>query len=177
MAAVLVILVAVVVLWALVRFRRRSTVAEAWTPGPLEDARLVYAERLFRSEDPPLVAKVDRVYRRGQVLFLVELKTRATHRVYPSDVIELSAQRVAIECETHERVSDVAWVLTEGTDGASRRACQVRLMSRDDVLALHARRARLLCGQAEPLRCRSKSTCAGCSLRTPCDLASDLAHR
>jgi hypothetical protein len=177
MAAALVFLVAVVVLWALFRFRRRTTLAEAWTPRPLEDARLVYAERLFRSEDPPLAAKVDRVYRRGEMLFLVELKTRATHRVYPSDVIELSAQRVAIEGVTHEQVSDVAWVLTEGTDGASHRACQVRLMSRKDVVALHARRARLLSGELEPLRCRSQRTCAGCGLRTQCDLAGDLAHR
>jgi len=88
-------------------------------PPELRSARLAFAERLFRSEGPiPLVAQLDRAYRTtAGVLVLIELKTRAASRAYGSDVIELSAQRLALEARTGDVVADHAYVLTQNPDG------------------------------------------------------------
>ena len=88
-----------VVLFAFWLRRLRQHMTErAWRPRELKNARLIYAEKLFRTWRPfPLVAKVDRAYLLGEIIVLVELKTRKAPTVYRSDIIELSAQRVAIE--------------------------------------------------------------------------------
>ncbi len=90
--------------WLLLWWRRRWS---AWLPRELRHAELAYAEKLFRATGPiVLTAKVDRAYRlEGGVLVLLELKTRGFNRPYRSDVIELSAQRVAIMKQTGEAES------------------------------------------------------------------------
>jgi hypothetical protein len=83
---------------------------EAWRPAELMDAELAYAERVFRSAGPvSIVAKVDRAYRKSGVVTLIEFKTRAAHRPYPSDVIELSAQHYALSTGRKERVADYGY--------------------------------------------------------------------
>ena len=101
---------------AALRARRRSQHTNSWLPKELGDASLAYVERTFRSGGSrPIVARVDRAYRSPRrVITLVELKTRAEDRVYPSDVIELSAQRLALSAETGEAVAPVAFVVVEG---------------------------------------------------------------
>jgi CRISPR-associated exonuclease Cas4 len=101
---------------------------------------LAFAERLFRSEGPvPLVAKLDRAYRNAAgVLVLIELKTRVTSRAYGSEVIELSAQRLALAAQTGDVVSDYAYVLTQHPDGRRTGWHLVRLLAHADVVALEA---------------------------------------
>ena len=84
-------------------------------PPELRTAQLIYAERLFRSTGlVSITAKVDRVYRNGaNELVLLELKTRCASRAYLSDVIELSAQRIAVMAQTGEPVSGHGYVLIE----------------------------------------------------------------
>ena len=139
-----------------------------WIPQELASAKLAYAERLFRSRDPWLVAKIDRGYRLGGKISLVELKTRTRHRVYRSDVIELSAQRVALETETGECVADTAFVLTEATTRRTRQVHRVKLMDRSEVVALIERRESILAGFAEPKYARSARLCDDCSFRDRC---------
>lgn len=112
---------------------RRAHRADRWIPEELGEASLAYVERTFRSEGPrPVVARVDRAYRSPRGLItLVELKTRGEDRVYASDVIELSAQRLALASETGEGVAPFAFVVVESNSG--RTSKRVKLMSTDQV--------------------------------------------
>jgi hypothetical protein len=84
----------------------RNPMAARW-PKELREGRLAFAEQLFRSNGPlSISARVDHAYRIASgELVLVELKTRRVDHVCASDVIELSAQRVAIEGQTGQVVA------------------------------------------------------------------------
>jgi hypothetical protein len=140
-------------------------------PPELRGTRLVYAERLFRSFGPiSITAKVDRAYRDAKgALVLVELKTRTVHRAYRSDVIELSAQRVALMAQMGESVADHAYVLTERPDGLRTGCHRVRLMEPVDLNALVARREKLLAGKVEPQPTCAPGMCQKCAFVRPCD--------
>ena len=159
--------------WAAARLvRRRSVKVDHWMPEALKDHTLAYSERTFRSgDDRQVVARVDRAYR-GQSgrIVLVELKTRQADRVHPSDIIELSAQRVALEGETGERVAPVAWVVVESAAG--RRAHWVRLISPHAVRDLASRREALLMGTESPLYPATSRVCATCIYRARCRMNS-----
>lgn len=124
--AVVCFVVFVVVLW----WHLWPRPPEEELPPELCGTRLVYAERLFCSLGPvSITAKVDRVYRNAkEALILVGLKTRKANRAYRSDVIELSAQRLALMGQTGEAVADHAYVLTERPDGRRTGCHRVRLM-------------------------------------------------
>jgi hypothetical protein len=84
-----------------------------WVPRELWDAELAYAEKLFKAPGPVvLTARVDRAYsKRDGAIVLVELKTRRRLQSYPSDVIELSAQRVALVEQTNVGVHFISLAL------------------------------------------------------------------
>lgn len=155
--------------WAAARLvRRRSVQVDRWMPEGLKDHTLAYSERTFRSgDDWQVVARVDRAYRgqRGPIV-LVELKTRQADRVHLSDIIELSAQRVALEGETGESVATVAWVVVESVDG--RNAHSVRLLSPRVVWDLASRREALLTGTESPHYPGKRRVCASCIYRARC---------
>lgn len=160
---------ALAVAWAVAGIvHRRHVRVDDWMPDALKDHTFAYSERTFRSGgDQPLVARVDRAYRAPtELITLVELKTRSGDRVYPSDVIELSAQRVALEGETGERVARIGWVVVETTAG--RRAHQVSLMSSNTVRALGARRDAILAGAEPPEYPATNRLCATCGFRSRC---------
>lgn len=93
----------------------------AWLPSELKGARLIYAEQSFTISHPlELVARVDRGYVIDGKVHLVELKTRVIHRAYRSDIIELSAQRLAIEQSTGYPVSDTGYVVIQNAKGRER---------------------------------------------------------
>lgn len=93
---------------------------------------------------------------------LVELKTRSPAVVRTSNVIQLSAQRVAVEDELGVPVSDEAFVLIPGRHSALPIARAVRLMSRVQVDALAAKRRRLMDGLDRPRWCESEQVCHRC---------------
>jgi CRISPR-associated exonuclease Cas4 len=143
---------------------------EAWLPPTVRDAQLDFREHTFRATWPlALVARVDRAYRKADgVIVLVELKTRAADRTYLSDVIELSAQRVAIESEAGLRVDDVAYVVIERGGRITRTARAVKLLGTDEIVAL-ARRRDLILARPVAARCTtSRGLCARCSYRREC---------
>jgi len=95
------------------RKRQARRVERRSRPAALRDAELVYIEKTFRTTSPVLIAaKLDRAYRlpSGQ-LVLVELKTRWNGGPNLSDVIQLSAQRVALSAATGQTVAAEAFVL------------------------------------------------------------------
>jgi CRISPR-associated exonuclease Cas4 len=157
------------VAWITARVARKRPVrADVWIPGELKDEVLAYSERTFRSGgDRPVVARVDRAYRgHGGVITLVELKTRPTGRVHPSDIIELSAQRVALAGETGEPVAVTGWVVVQTE--AARTAYRVRLMSPLAIQRLALRRGALLDGKAQPTYPATTALCASCAYRNRC---------
>lgn len=155
-------------LWWLRRFHSGLTVEVL--PPELRTARLIFAERLFRSVGLlSITAKVDRVYRNAAgELVLLELKTRQAHRAYRSDVIELSAQRVSVMAQTKQPVARHAYVLTELPEGRKTTWHRVQLMDAAAVTALALRREALVAGEADACYARTPGICRTCSFRREC---------
>lgn len=151
---------------------RKTTAERASRPRALARAELVYMEKLFRIRDPiGLVAKVDRVYRLpGGSLVVVELKTRWQDRPYLSDVIQLSAQRLAIVEQTRETVEPYGFVtvLVPGRLGKAR-SHRVPLLDAGALIRLHQRRDAILAKRVAPSYAASDAACRGCALRSKCD--------
>jgi error-prone DNA polymerase len=125
--------------------------------------------KLFRAPGPVgLTAKVDRVYWvEGKAFVLVELKTRRANRTYLSDVIELSAQRVALMKQTGQEVLMHAYVVVQVEDG-SRIAHRASLLSMADVDAWIERRQAILSGAIQPRRVCAPSFCSRCGFKEKC---------
>lgn len=173
---VVIAAVAILLSMAVQRARRRALRADRWMPEELGEASLAYVERTFRSEGPrPVVARVDRAYRSPRGLItLVELKTRAEDRFYASDVIEISAQRLALSSETGEEVVPFAFVVVESNSG--RTSKRVKLMSTDQVRKLVDRRHDLLEGRLVPRPPVHARLCGKCTHRDRCDFGRMTGH-
>ncbi|MBI5720651.1 MAG: PD-(D/E)XK nuclease family protein [Rubrivivax sp.] len=171
------IVAAVAVLAAAFVLRRRRAAAakdaeQASRPAALGDATLAYMEKLFRVRAPvPLVARVDRAYRRPDgELVLVELKTRWSDRAYATDVIQLSAQRMALEGQTGQRVAAHGFVTAQRPKGtAASRSHRVELLDTAKIVALYRRREDVISGRLMPRYVESSSGCRGCAFRALCD--------
>ena len=141
-------------------------------PEVLLDAKLVYMEKLFRVFKPVgLVAKLDRAYRMPSgLIVLVELKCRWINRPFLSDVIQLSAQRMAVMGQTRQPVATYAYVMVKApTRRALPIAHRVELMSDEQVVALVRRREEILAGRILPRRSSSLRTCDACAFQVDCD--------
>ena len=165
---VLIVFVASAALFA----RRRSTPIDQYErglPAELRGAEIAYAEKTFRSHSRRLVATADRAYRTRVGLQLVELKTRSRDVVYMSDVIELSVQRIALEDETGEAVSEDAWVLVQNSRSGKRRPRKVHLMAIPKITAMRNRYTDLMQGRVDrPAPARSPSQCDQCAHKVRC---------
>ena len=161
---------------AMARWRSLETHA-AWAerasrPVALRDAELVYMERLFRISTPVgLVAKLDRAYRMPSgVIVLVEFKTRWGNQPCLSDVIQLSAQRMAVMGQTGQSVASYGYVLVKApAPRALPIAHRVKLMTDEQVVALVRRREEILAGRALPRWSLPRKTCLACAFRAQCD--------
>ena len=141
-------------------------------PAALRDAELVYRERLFRISTPVgLVAKLDRAYRMPSgLLVLVEFKTRWSNQPCLSDVIQLSAQRMAVMGQTGQSVASYGYVMVKApTRRALPIAHRVQLMTDEQVVTLVKRREDILAGRVLPRRTLSRKTCLTCAFRVQCD--------
>ena len=179
MTIVIVLLFAagLVFFWLRGSRRGRNDAGEAWLPRELRGAHLAYAEQTFRSPTRKLVARIDRAYRLGGQLTLVELKTRARAAANPSDVIELSVQRLALQDQTGEHVSMDAIVLVQDQATGARLPITVRLMDAESVEALARRYREIQSGRTDRgLRpARHPGMCAHCGHRAVC--AKDYGDR
>jgi CRISPR/Cas system-associated exonuclease Cas4 (RecB family) len=154
----------VILLLALLAWRYQWQRTRGWILRELRDAELAYAEKLFKAQAPVvLIAKVDRAYRkRDGVIVLMKLKTRRRLRRYPSDVIELSAQRLALMSQTGESVEMHAYVLVQDLSGR-RFAHRVDLLDETAVNGLIERREAILNGDLQPKHASSSALCRGCA--------------
>ena len=151
--------------------RRASRLRGLVLPLELRNARLIFAERLFRSTGKAAItARVDRAYRVASgAVVLLELKTRDRNRVYLSDVIELSAQRAAVALQTGEIVADHAYVAVQRCDGSMLGVRRVRLMAISEVVELAARREAIVLGRMTPSFADSVQVCRRCAFARDCE--------
>jgi len=153
--------------------RRSATLADrvksGTRPPDLMDAELIYVERRFDVTEPVrLSARLDRAYRmRSGELVLVELKTRRVSRPFPSDVIQLSAQKLALERQTGQIVAHHGYVVAQTPDGAQE-PHRVQLMTAEAVIAIAKRREAILAGAVNPRPAASVKICRTCAYRMIC---------
>ena len=141
-------------------------------PEALLDAELLYVEKVLRVSRPAsLVARVDRAYRTPSgVVVLVELKSRWFNRPFLTEVIQLSAQKLALEGQLRQRVARHGYVVVKTPSKAGHHtAHRVELMSRADVLALIKRREDILANRVVPRYAESPGICRNCAFRSECD--------
>jgi len=166
----------VTALGLLLHLRRRQArcIERRSRPAVLRDAELIHIEKTFTMTSPvAITAKLDRAYRLPSgSLVLVELKTRWTGKPSFSDVIQLSAQRVALSAATGQTVSPEAFVLI-ARPGIRRApsAHRVDLLSADQVVALVRRRQAILSDRDSPRYAAEASHCQRCAFRSQCESA------
>ena len=171
--AVAVVCLALAIVWK--QSHRSNAALAEWAsrPAALRDAELVYMERLFRISTPVgLVAKLDRAYRMPSgLLVLVEFKTRWSNQPCLSDVIQLSAQRMAVMGQTGQSVALYGYVMVKApTRRALPIAHVVKLMTGEQVTALVRRREEILAGRGVlPRKSLSLKSCDACAFRADCD--------
>lgn len=141
-----------------------------WLPETLRHGELVLAEPKAMKMDAPVmaVAKVDRAYRAGNVVVPVEFKTRRRHRVYDTDIAELSVQRLVLEANRFGPVADIAYVVTEDPLTRTRARHAVRLISRDATATLIRRYHAIASGDEPGEMTDDSRRCAGCGHRRRC---------
>lgn len=171
MITAVVSLIGLVVVLAMLAFRERYRLKkgeEGWGAEALQGKQLVFSEQIFRSRRTGIMAKIDRGYLAGGSIQLLEFKTRRRHAVYPADIIELSAQRVAVQDDDGRRVADDGYVLTERAQDGSRQLHRVTLLSEDDLLGLRDRRTLILSGRVQPREAAAPGLCRDCAYRVEC---------
>ena len=141
---------------------------QQWRPNEMRNAELAFAEKDFYINSPDrIVARVDRVYRRpDRVHVVTELKRRDRARVFESDRIELSVQRLAV-AKSGLPVSDTGYVVVEGAQGA-RRALPVRLLPDSAIIGLAQRFRQLMAGRAQPTKANRAAVCQKCAYQREC---------
>lgn len=165
MAAILAIC-----LWLGTRKARLTRTEQAWLPVELRHARIEFAERYFYAKRPVrLIAKVDRVYKdESGTLFVTELKRRVKTQAYLSDVVELSAQKVAIERGGRRAVAEVGFVVIEHPVTQKRTPIRVRLLREHEIIVLATRYERLVDGGAMPDKANVAGLCRSCAYADRC---------
>lgn len=151
--------------------RAKGRQERASRPSDLRDATLVYMEHAFRTDRPfRLTARVDRAYRIANGdLVLVELKTRWHAQPRAADIIQLSAQRLAIKMATGQRVAPYAFVTVERPGRHHPRVHhRVQLLDRAEIEALEHRRHAILAARVSANFSASRQTCTICAFRAVC---------
>jgi CRISPR-associated exonuclease Cas4 len=159
------------VLYGASRWRKgQRTSEEAWLPKELRSARLVASERKFTTNEPVEVgAIIDRLYEKPDgALVLVEVKSRKIKKTYMSDVVEMSVQRLAVQGEWGNVVSDVGYVVVVGEKRGTEKCIPVQLLTAGKVIELLARREELLAGRRVPVKVAVRGICERCGYLNGC---------
>lgn len=143
-------------------------------PFELRRANLVYAEQTFQTDGRlRLRARVDRAYRKSNGTYvLLELKSRRRKVAYSSDIIELSAQRVALMEQERVAVALHGYVLAQDDTGACLGTVRVTLFNEQQVYELMRRRNAVLANPAVAKENGFPRLCPSCKHRSKCVSAS-----
>lgn len=160
--------------WVIVERKKRVKLSGSdlgWLPRELVSAKLMASEEEFVTSVPiSLGAVVDRLYEKpNKQLVLVELKTREREQTFASDVMELSAQRMAVEGTTKREVADIAYVLVMSSATGTKKALPVRLVPAAEVVRLVKRREAITTGGVRPTKAEIKGLCERCGHLKACN--------
>lgn len=150
--------------------RRFTSIRDSHLPFELRRAELAYAEHTFQTDDKPrLRARVDRVYRMSNGTYvLLELKSRRRKVAYSSDIIELSAQRVALMAQEGVPVALHGYVLAQDANGRFIGAVRVDLLNEQQVYALMKRQSAVLADPEVAVANGFPRLCASCEHASRC---------
>lgn len=166
---VLVLLAGFFFLALVIRISRVTLREEHWLPRKIAAGKLIFSEQIFTGPAHiPIVAKVDRAYASEGQLHLVELKARRDGRAHETDIIEMSAQRVAVQATTGMNVSLTGFVMIEHPDSHRRVVRAANLLSCEQVAGLIVRRRAILDGIEQPKEACAKTRCARCEYHNEC---------
>jgi CRISPR-associated exonuclease Cas4 len=156
--------------WAVTRQQRLTLREQSWLPEELNAASLEFAERVFYTKWPfRLYAKIDRAYRTADgALVLTELKRRFKRQAYRSDVVELSAQKLAIERGARRNVAATGFVVVEHPVTKERTPIPVALLREDELAALRRRYQLLVDGTVTPDKANDMRLCRSCAFLDRC---------
>jgi CRISPR-associated exonuclease Cas4 len=145
-----------------------------WLPMELQGATIAFAEKEFKARSPfPVGAVVDRAYRLSSgLLVLMELKRRERVKSFPSDVVELSVQRLAIEASGGGTVAPHAYVVCESPTTHIKTPIRVALLTKDEIIQLRDRHVALKTGRAIPMKVDHPAICKICGYLAECKPAS-----
>ena len=161
-------LLATLILATLWLLRWSGRASRNWRPDALHDAKLIMVERDLYTRSPyPIAGRPDQVFQLpdGQ-LVPVEFKTRNHHRVYETDIAELSLQAWLLR-QNGRRTANHAYVAISNRDTRRRVAVRVTLWDTDRCEATIARYLALIAGEAVPRPC-APNKCGGCGHRARC---------
>lgn len=160
---------------SITRSFRRWLQTVSSVPSAPAAGRMVFAEKTFSITHPiRLVARIDRAYDVGGKLTLLELKTRMNNQVYESDIIELSAQRLAVQSATGRPVKDQAYVEIHDTTSRRRAIHRVTLHPKDQITEIAHRRRLLLAGAIPPRGPANIARCTQCEYHNECSALGGL---
>lgn len=155
------------VLWDLFLKGPRLDIRTA-LPEALKKMHLWQKEKRYECGAPiGLVCRIDEAYMDEHgTITLSETKTRRWPKVYDSDILQLSAQRLAVS-ENGRRVSDTGYVRLITPTGNEYR--QVRLLDPDEVIAAKLLYDDLVQGKYAGRPCNNRAICQTCLYQSECE--------
>lgn len=169
-----VLVLVVIAAWILWRSWKAAVAQreeQDWLPARLRGAKLTFSEKKFLVGGPyPLVARLDRAYLTcdGETV-LVDFKRRSTRRAFESDIVEISAQRVAMLANGTQRVSLRAYVVIVDPRTEGRTPIPIELEHEDQIRARQRRFIAVREGKIAPRPAASARVCRRCGHRSYCD--------
>jgi CRISPR/Cas system-associated exonuclease Cas4 (RecB family) len=167
---IVILVLAIVLLRVPQRWAKWRSLAQEWSwlPAELISAEIAFSEREFRSS-AGIAAVVDRAYRKpdGSVV-LVEFKRRGSRVSHFSDIVELSAQRYAIEHCGAGTVENHAYVVTVDPLTLAKTPIPVELLGPADIERIADWHRQILDGSVLPEKANHAPLCRQCAYRVSC---------
>lgn len=142
--------------------------SQDWLPDELKAGKLVRVEEDLVTDEPyPVIGRPDQVYRLADGMHTpVELKTRAKHVVYSTDVAEISLRAWLLR-RNNISTAGHGYVVINSTESGIRKAIRVELGDDAFCERLIARYIGLIAGDAAPRKSRG-AKCNTCGHYSRC---------
>jgi CRISPR/Cas system-associated exonuclease Cas4 (RecB family) len=122
-------------------------------------------ERFLKITNPvPLCGKPDVVWEAHDGILIVgDYKSRKNHKVYQSEVIQLSVYKLLVEKTQNRPVADYGFIHFK-----NRHMVKVNLMKEKEIIALHHRYWSIKDGRIKPCMAETPNYCRYCSHNEKC---------
>ncbi len=172
MLKIVLIIGIVGLLWWLVRLivaPTRTQTVQTELPSELQSSKLWGKEKPFScTGSVNLTGRIDEAFELPDGDIVVsDTKSRATQRVYKSDILQVSAYKVVIEASTRKRVRDHGYIRLLTPQGNEYR--RIELLSANEVAAAYQLHDDLQQGRYPGEKCGRPAVCRGCAYRVECE--------